>query len=228
MGVDGLDQHGRLCGQIEETLRVAQEAKAAAVPYWHTMRHVVAVDGLTVTLSAPMGAVLGRASAVWWYHPDTDTIGTALVDFAQGAEIVLPAVPAGLTAGAWLAPVLLGVIESVGVQELNGAARSYTIDFHEDIGNAHGTTRTVREALGLGIGLDGLIENLSPERTAEDGPVVLGITVTGSYVAIVVARETGEAAALGISLSGGCEQIAFPRAVADAATLGITLSGTYL
>ncbi len=223
--VTGLD--GRACGRIEETLRVAQEAKAAAVPYWHALRQVVGVAGPALHLSAAIPVALARAQVIWWHEPMTGETGTATVEAAQGTLLTLQEVPEDLVAGAVVAPILLGTIESIRVTELHGSARSYTIEFSEAIGSASGTARSVEESLVFGIGHDGGIENLSPERDAPEHPLAFGLALSGSYQAVVVGLTARELQSFGVGLSGTYAEIALLRPAADSGTLGLTLSGNY-
>ena len=218
--------NGRDAGRIEETLRVAQEAKAAAVPYWPALRWVQSVSGSTITLSAASAVPLGSAAILWWHNQQSGETGIVTIASAVGKTVTLQQVPEGLVAGAVVAPLLIGVLTSVNVTEIHGGSRSYTIEFSENIGTASGTVRSVVEALVVGLAVDGLLEDLAPERTSLD-QAAFGLDLWGAYEPVVVGGAAMEAAGMALLVSGVFEQIAVTDQLVDSATLGITLSGTY-
>src|SRR5690606_19692763 len=121
-----------------------------------------------ITLSAASAVPLGSSAILWWHNQQSGETGIVTIASVVGKTVTLQQAPEGLVAGAVAAPLILGVLASVNLAEVHGGSRSYSIEFSENIGTAGGTVRSVAEALVLGMDVDGLLEDLAPERTSLD------------------------------------------------------------
>lgn len=214
-------------GRIEETLRVAQEAKKAAIPYWAALRQGESVGDQNLLLNAAIPAAIGRGQVLWWLQLESGDYGTVQVLLASGRTLGIQAVPEGLGTGCYVAPLLLGSIESVAVTELHGSARSFRIEFIEAIGNASGIARSVSERIEVRVDPSGLWEDLAPERSAV-GAMGCALTMSGSCTEIVVHGSVAERVTVTTAGEGAYLQIAIEQPFDKwISSVGVSLSGHY-
>jgi hypothetical protein len=82
-------------GRIEETLRIAQEAKKAAIPYWAALRQVESASDQNLLLNAAIPAAIGRGQVLWWLQMESGDYGTVQVSLASGRGLEIQAVGEG-------------------------------------------------------------------------------------------------------------------------------------
>jgi hypothetical protein len=220
---------GRECGIIEETLRVAQEAKAAAVPYWPAMRWVDAIDSTTITFSAVIAVPLAAQHTLWWYHPDTASWGVITVVWSSGKMCGVESIPTGLEAGAMIAPVVFGVIESIEPGELNGAARIYRINFAENVGEASGTRRSCSDNPTMGLSCSGEYIEIIVERDPVSDSPTMGLSCSGEYIEIIVAIDPiAENPSVSLTCDGEYVQIVTEAgSFSDNPSMSLSCTGSY-
>jgi hypothetical protein len=211
--VTGLD--GEMSGRIEETLRIAQAAKKAAVPNWLSERSIVSISGNVLTLSAAPDPALEAGQTIWWGQYE-GAFGLATVRSVSGANVTLDSVPDGLAAGHHIAPLILGrVDDDPSVEEIDGAAREWTIKLVETSGNLSGATRTVEDALAVALEMAGMefSEIVDDDEEQEDGGVASlgfsGVMTQTVFDAGVFGDADGDGAGVSIGMSGVMTRIAF-------------------
>lgn len=208
--------------QIAETLRMAQQNKKAAAPYFLAMRTIVAIDGNTITLAAePDGDLYG---SIWWSGEDFGSAnGICQIESTDGAEITLIEMPEGMEVGGFVAPMILGVLSKVKEKEVCGATRRWTVTIESLAGDINGTLRDTDDALAMAMDISGHLHDKVLNRD-ESETMEMAVEVSGQLIDIVINTNVSDAMDVDLDIEGDLIQKAFNTDTEDelAMDLGIT------
>ncbi len=219
---------GERCGKIEETLRVAQEEKMAACPYFLAMRKVASVDDSTIALDYPADLSYAAGWPLWWCSRDGTSFGVVNVLSTDGETVTLVSRPDGLTAGCFIAPLLLGRIETAPeVKEIDGSSREWTITLTETGGdNMRSSWVEADEALAMEIGLSGDLVTFIITRTQTE-VLEMEIGLSGSLISMVVDLAASEALSVVLGVSGTFGIYVLNNPISDELAFELGISGTF-
>lgn len=224
--ITGFD--GEQCGKIEETLRVAQEDEMAACPYFLAMRKVASVDGTAIELDYAADLTYAAGWPLWWCSRDGTIYGVVNVLSATDETVTLVSKPDGLTTGCFIAPLLLGRVETAPeIKEINGAGREWTIRLTETGGdNMRSSWVEADEALTMELGLSGNLVTFIYTREVSEA-LEMEIGISGSLIEMVVGITASEAMSVDLGVSGAFATYAFNTDAAEAIAVALGLSGSF-